>query len=516
MPGGDTSPTRQRILTEAMRLFGEQGYSATTIAEIEAAAGLSPGAGSLYRHFPSKRALLGAGVDRQIATGSDLVALIGDQAAFAVLPLPERLAVIARAGLRRLDQERDLNRLLVRDLARFPDLLERMGDGEIRRVYRVVTQWLATQAGPQAPQRDWEALAAVLIAAVSNYWLLRDVFGEHPTGIDEQRYVAALVELAAGLFDAGADTEKEEDMSTGTTGAGAGTTGERTTGERTTGTGARARPVLPRQAHGSVLAVTALAGASALAAGVWALAAPRSFASFVAFPYSQHFLHDVGAFQVGIGATLLLAMAWRDALALALAGFLVGNTVHAVVHAVDLDIGGSGWEVWSLAAWSLVVGVALVLRLGQLGGVVGEVTTATTPVLAPFVRQKTVLLTSYRRDGTPVGAPVSIAVDGDRAFIRSPEKGGKVKRMRSNPVVEVAPSTARGKPAGPAIRARARRLSGAEFEHASRLLVRKYPFLQGLLVPLVHRVLHSKTGGTVHFELTPLDGLDTLRDRAAP
>src|SRR6266536_1366316 len=405
MPRGDTSPTRQRILTEAMRLFGEQGYSATTIAEIEAAAGLSPGAGSLYRHFPSKRALLGAGVDRQIATGSDLVALIGDQAAFAVLPLPERLAVIARAGLRRLDQERDLNRLLVRDLARFPDLLERMGDGEIRGVY-----------------------------------------GEHPTGIDEQRYVAALVELAAGLFDAGADTEKEEDMSTGTTGAGAGTTGERTTGERTTGTGARARPVLPRQAHGSVLAVTALAGASALAAGVWALAAPRSFASFVAFPYSQHFLHDVGAFQVGIGATLLLALAWRDALALALAGFLVGNTVHAVVHAVDLDIGGSGWEVWSLAAWSLVVGVALVLRLGQLGGVVGEVTTATTPVLAPFVRQKTVLLTSYRRDGTPVGAPVSIAVDGDRAFIRSPEKGGKVKRMRSNPVVEVAPSTARGKP----------------------------------------------------------------------
>jgi hypothetical protein len=34
-----------------MRLFGEQGYAATTVVEIEAAAGLSPGSGSLDRHF---------------------------------------------------------------------------------------------------------------------------------------------------------------------------------------------------------------------------------------------------------------------------------------------------------------------------------------------------------------------------------------------------------------------------------------------------------------------------------
>src|SRR6266496_3629940 len=165
----DPRPTHQLIIDEAMRLFGEQGYAATTIAQIEAAAGLSPGSGSLYRHFPSKHALLAEGVRQQIAAGEELLSFIADPASFATLALSERLAVIARAGLRRLDQERDLTRLLVRDLARFPDLLERMGDGEIRRVYRVVTQWLATQAGPQAPQRDWEALAAVLIAAVSNY-----------------------------------------------------------------------------------------------------------------------------------------------------------------------------------------------------------------------------------------------------------------------------------------------------------------------------------------------------------
>jgi AcrR family transcriptional regulator len=194
-------PTRQRIIAEAMRLFGEQGYKATTVAEIEAAAGLSPGSGSLYRHFPSKRALLAQGVRQQIATGEQLLSFIGDPTVFASLPPRKRLAVVARAGLRRLDQERDLNRLLLRDLASFPDLLVEMRDEEVARVYRVVAGWLATQAGPEQAARDWPALAAVLIAATSHYWLLRDVFGVHPAGIAEDRYIAALAELAVGLLD---------------------------------------------------------------------------------------------------------------------------------------------------------------------------------------------------------------------------------------------------------------------------------------------------------------------------
>jgi AcrR family transcriptional regulator len=202
----DPRPTRQRILDQAMRLFGEQGYAATTVAQIEAAAGLSPGSGSLYRHFPSKDALLAEGVRQQIAAGQELLSFIADPAGFATLSLPERLAVIARAGLRRLDQERDLTRLVVRDLARFPDLLAEMGRDEIEPVYQAVAAWLAEQAGPQAPKRDWLALAAVAVNATTHYWLLSDIFGQDPAGITEDRYVAALTELAAGLFG---DTREE-------------------------------------------------------------------------------------------------------------------------------------------------------------------------------------------------------------------------------------------------------------------------------------------------------------------
>jgi PPOX class probable F420-dependent enzyme len=126
-----------------------------------------------------------------------------------------------------------------------------------------------------------------------------------------------------------------------------------------------------------------------------------------------------------------------------------------------------------------------------------------THELAPFARQDTVLLTTFRRDGTPVATPVSIAVEGDHAFVRTWDTAWKLKRMRNNPLVEVAPSTITGKPTGPAIRAKARILDGEESKHAGRLLAQKHPILHGIVVPLVHR-LRGNT--TMHVELKPIDG----------
>jgi PPOX class probable F420-dependent enzyme len=128
---------------------------------------------------------------------------------------------------------------------------------------------------------------------------------------------------------------------------------------------------------------------------------------------------------------------------------------------------------------------------------------ASIPALQPFVRQNTILLTSYRRDGTPVGTPVHIAVEGDHAFIRTWDTTWKLKRILGNPEVEIAPATALGKPTGPAIQAYATVLSGAESLHAGRVLAHKYPILHGLLIPLLHRLRGNKT---MHIKLTPLAG----------
>ena len=100
--------------------------------------------------------------------------------------------------------------------------------------------------------------------------------------------------------------------------------------------------------------------------------------------------------------------------------------------------------------------------------------------------------------------PVSIAVVGERAYVRSFDKAWKTVRMRNDPRVTVAPSTTRGTPTGPAIEATARRLTGAEYDWAARSLARKHPMLHRVLVPLMHRLGRRRTGRTVHFELTPV------------
>jgi AcrR family transcriptional regulator len=181
-----------------MDLFGRQGFKRTTITQIETAAGLSPGAGGMYRHFASKHDLLEAGLRQQIARGGELVALIDQPAALAALPLPGRLLAVARAGLRRLEQERDVNRLLLRDLAQFPDLLELFRQHELRRVFEGLTVWLRGQA--RDARADVEAVAAVLVEAVSHHWVLSDIFGEHPLGIEDERYLAALSTMAAAVL----------------------------------------------------------------------------------------------------------------------------------------------------------------------------------------------------------------------------------------------------------------------------------------------------------------------------
>jgi hypothetical protein len=59
-----------------------------------------------------------------------------------------------------------------------------------------------------------------------------------------------------------------------------------------------------------------------------------------ALPVTPHLVHDAGAFQLGIGVTLLLGTVWHDGLALVLTGMLVANTIHMINHAVDLSLGG--------------------------------------------------------------------------------------------------------------------------------------------------------------------------------
>jgi uncharacterized protein len=119
-----------------------------------------------------------------------------------------------------------------------------------------------------------------------------------------------------------------------------------------------------------------------------------------------------------------------------------------------------------------------------------------------FTKLRTALLTTYKRDGTPVATPVTIAVDGDHAYVRTWDTAWKARRMRNNPAVLVAPSTVLGSQRGEPLTARSRLLSGDEAVRAARAIARRQPLLQGILVPLTHRLMRYRT---VHYELTTLE-----------
>ena len=184
-----SSTRRDRILDAGLECFGEQGYASTTIADIEAAAGLAPGTGGTYRHFASKQAILEGVIERELAANDD-----------ALAPVPTSLEGAARDGLAQLDRQRNLTRILFRDLDRFPELMADVVERLIRGPYRLVAERTAVVA----PRVDAEALASIMVGALVNYKVIETMVGERPGNVDEDRFVKAWAHLYGLLIKDGA------------------------------------------------------------------------------------------------------------------------------------------------------------------------------------------------------------------------------------------------------------------------------------------------------------------------
>jgi hypothetical protein len=115
--------------------------------------------------------------------------------------------------------------------------------------------------------------------------------------------------------------------------------------------------------------IAVVAGLFFVASGVWAFADPRSFFDALAQfePYNAHFIRDIGAFQVGLGAVLLLALRVEDALVAGLGGVGVGSAVHTVGHWLDRDLGGQPTvDIPFLALLSVALLAGAVIRWRSL------------------------------------------------------------------------------------------------------------------------------------------------------
>lgn len=197
-----SSATRERIIDQAMSLFSQRGYAATSIAAIEAAAGLTPGAGGLYHHFKSKEAVLAAGIDRQLAR---LGALREIQRTLTPLgDVRSELTLTARYVLAELDTESELLLILASEARNRSELLTSAVDELVSSTFKGLATWIGERAERPVSEKEAEAIAAIGLGSLFSSRLLRDVLGI-PSQIDDETLVDMWVGLMMAALAAPAD-----------------------------------------------------------------------------------------------------------------------------------------------------------------------------------------------------------------------------------------------------------------------------------------------------------------------
>ncbi|PBC70318.1 hypothetical protein BX265_7728 [Streptomyces sp. TLI_235] len=95
---------------------------------------------------------------------------------------------------------------------------------------------------------------------------------------------------------------------------------------------------------------------------------------------------------------------------------------------------------------------------------------------------KYLLVTSYRKNGTPVATPVWVVRDGDTLGVRTPADSWKVKRIRARSDILIGPCDRRGNPTGDQVPATAEVVDEATGARYRSLIARKYGILGRLMI----------------------------------
>jgi uncharacterized protein len=114
---------------------------------------------------------------------------------------------------------------------------------------------------------------------------------------------------------------------------------------------------------------------------------------------------------------------------------------------------------------------------------------------------KYVSLTTFKKDGTPVATPLWGARDGEQLLLWTTTESWKVKRIRRNADVTIAPCSARGKIEGDAIAGTAEILDDAGTEKARAAIASKYGIMGWLTVK--GSSLRRGKSGTVGISVRP-------------
>jgi AcrR family transcriptional regulator len=178
--------TRAAIQRHALRLFGEQGYEATTMNQIAEAADVSPS--TLFRYFPTKEALVQWDEYDPVFMA-------------AVRAQPARLSAIAalRAAMRDLfEQLSPEDRAVLREritlLAAIP-LLRSMSADHLSGPAQMLAEALAERSGREASDLAVQVMVGAVIGA--------GVAVMVAAAQDPQADIVAMIEAAMAQLEAG-------------------------------------------------------------------------------------------------------------------------------------------------------------------------------------------------------------------------------------------------------------------------------------------------------------------------
>jgi uncharacterized protein len=112
--------------------------------------------------------------------------------------------------------------------------------------------------------------------------------------------------------------------------------------------------------------------------------------------------------------------------------------------------------------------------------------------LSRFEGEKVISLETYRRNGEPVRTPVWFLELNGVIYVHTDDSTGKVRRIRRNPRVRIAPSHFRGKPKADYVDASAELETNPPTVEKSRSLIYRKYGLQGSLTTFMQRFSRSK------------------------
>lgn len=181
-----------------MELFARKGYTATSIADIQQACGLSPGSGALYKHFPSKKALLQEAARRQMERMS---AFHDDYNRTRPTDVRGALRRGAEQILAGIESNTNMLRVMYREPEAIGDMMDDVYNTVTSTAYRRTARALngAKEAGAAAVV-DPEATATVLIAALAYLPIAQLLIDHTPGDLDADRFLEAWLRLAEGVF----------------------------------------------------------------------------------------------------------------------------------------------------------------------------------------------------------------------------------------------------------------------------------------------------------------------------